>query len=104
MGILDLLFGDKKNVIKEAIDKNGSLIDVRTSEEFNMGNIKGSVNIPLDKLSANQKKISKMKTPIVVFCASGARSTSAKMMLKNSGITEVINGGGINKIAQLVNQ
>lgn len=103
MGLLDLLFGDNKNEIKEAIDKKGSLIDVRTSDEFNMGNIEGSVNIPLDKLSANHKKISKMKTPIVVFCASGARSASAKMMLKNSGITDVINGGGINKIAQIIN-
>jgi phage shock protein E len=34
-----------------------------------------------------------MKTPIVAYCRSGARSGMAVSLLKQSGINEVINGG-----------
>ncbi|MBI9070918.1 MAG: rhodanese-like domain-containing protein [Melioribacteraceae bacterium] len=101
MGLLDLLFGDKSTLLKEALSKNGSIIDVRTTEEFRSGSIKGSINIPMDKISSSQKKISKMRQPIIVCCASGSRSASAKMMLKSSGISEVLNGGSWGKVDRL---
>lgn len=101
MGILDLLFGDNKKVIKEALDKKGSIIDVRSTEEYRSGNIQGSINIPMEKISSNHKKIDKMSKPIILCCASGARSASAKTMLKNSGIPEVLNGGSWGKVNRL---
>ncbi len=101
MGLLDLLFGDNKNKIKEALNKNGSIIDVRTTEEFRAGNVQGSINIPMDRISSSHKKIDKMSKPIIVCCASGARSASAKVMLKNSGISEVLNGGSWGKVERL---
>ena len=101
MGLLDLLFGDNKNKIKEALAKNGSIIDVRTTEEFRSGNIQGSINIPMDSISSNHKKIGKMRKPIIVCCASGARSASAKVMIKSSGIPEVLNGGRWGKVDRL---
>lgn len=103
MGLLDFLFGDNKKLIKEALDKKGSIIDVRTVGEFNMGNIKGSLNIPLDKISSSKNKISKLKQPIIVYCQSGSRSASAKMMLKGNGFTEVLNGGSISSLSKLMN-
>ena len=101
MGLFDLLFGDKKSKIKEALDKNGSIIDVRTAEEFRSGNIQGSINIPMDRISSSHKKIGKMRKPIIVCCASGVRSTSAKSMIKNGGISEVLNGGSWGKVNRL---
>ena len=102
MGLLDLLFGDNKKVIKEALDKNGSIIDVRSTEEYRSGNIQGSINIPMERISSSHKKIGKMSKPIILCCASGARSASAKTMLKNSGIPEVLNGGSWGKVNRLI--
>jgi phage shock protein E len=36
-----------------------------------------------------------MRTPIVAYCRSGARSGMAVSLLKQSGINEVYNGGGL---------
>lgn len=76
-----------------ALVKAGAqIIDVRTREEFNSGHVKGSLNIPLQNLSAQLNKISKAK-PVIVCCASGMRSGSAKTVLQSKGYT-VYNGGG----------
>lgn len=73
--------------------KNGAmLVDVRTPMEFNSGSVKGAINIPLDKISANMAKF-KNKNGIVVFCRSGNRSGQAKSILGQNGINNVYNGG-----------
>ncbi|MCZ2222244.1 MAG: rhodanese-like domain-containing protein [Chitinophagales bacterium] len=88
------LFGlGPKTDYKELISKGAQIIDVRTKEEYRGGNIKGSVNIPLQNLSGNLSKIKKDK-PVITCCASGMRSASAKSILKSNGFTEVYNGGG----------
>lgn len=73
--------------------KNGAIIlDVRTKAEYQMGHVKGSINIPLDQLTSNLNKLDKNK-PIITCCASGMRSGSAKGVLQNRGFTQVYNGG-----------
>jgi phage shock protein E len=75
------------------MSQNGAqIIDVRTKEEFKSGHLKGSINIPLDKLTTNLGKISKTK-PVILCCASGMRSSSAKSILKSNGYSDVHNGG-----------
>ena len=76
----------------ELVANGAIIIDVRTKGEFQGGHIKGSINIPLDSLRNNLTKIKKNK-PVITCCASGARSASAKMLLKSSGYAEVYNGG-----------
>ena len=39
--------------IKEALLKGAVIIDVRTANEFDMGKIPGSVNIPVDRIHIN---------------------------------------------------
>lgn len=77
----------------EVIAKGAVIVDVRTPGEYAGGHIKGSINIPLDSLSAGMNKLKK-GTPIITCCASGMRSSSAKSMLQSSGFQEVYNGGG----------
>jgi phage shock protein E len=73
--------------------KNGAqMIDVRSQGEFSGGNIKGSINIPLQSITGSFSKIKKDK-PVIVFCASGMRSASAKAILKANGYGEVHNAG-----------
>ena len=63
-----------------------------TSQEYKTGHIKGSKNIPLDKLNSQIGKINKNK-PVITCCASGMRSGSAKGILAKAGF-DVHNGGG----------
>jgi phage shock protein E len=76
-----------------ALVKAGAqIIDVRSRGEFISGHVKGSVNIPLQNLEDQLNKIAKEK-PVIVCCASGVRSGSAKAVLRAKGYT-VYNGGG----------
>jgi phage shock protein E len=78
---------------KDLIKNGAQIIDVRTSGEYASGHIKGSVNIPLNSISANVKKIKK-DAPLITCCASGMRSASARSTLRAMGYKEVYNGGG----------
>lgn len=73
--------------------KGAQIVDVRTPNEFSGGHIKGSINIPLDSLQQNLKKLKKEKS-VITCCASGMRSASAKQILHSNGFLEVYNGGG----------
>lgn len=84
-------FGPKTDY-KELLQRGAQLIDVRTKAEFQSGHIKGSINLSLQTLSGNLSKIRK-DNPVIVCCASGIRSGSAKSLLKAQGFTEVYNGG-----------
>lgn len=74
--------------------KDGAIIlDVRTKEEYHSGHVKGSVNIPLQNLTANLGKLKDKEKPIITCCASGMRSGSAKAILRTQGYKKVHNGG-----------
>lgn len=75
------------------VKQGAQVIDVRTPAEFSSGHIKGSVNMPLDRLPHQLTKLSKQK-PVITCCASGMRSASAKQLLQSNGFSEVYNGGG----------
>lgn len=84
--------GPKTNY-KELLKKGAQIIDVRSRGEYASGHVKGSINIPLNEISSNIKKIKK-DSPIITCCASGMRSASAKATLTSMGFKEVYNGGG----------
>ena len=79
------------DVIAKSLKNGAQVIDVRSRAEFASGHFKGSINIPLDELDRNVGRISREK-PVVVCCASGMRSGSAKSILQRHGFT-VHNGG-----------
>jgi rhodanese-related sulfurtransferase len=89
--------------MKDIIAKGAFLVDVRTPAEFAEGNVKGSVNIPLDQVQ-NQLAKFKGKENIVVFCRSGNRSSQAKSILEQNGFTNVTNGGTWQEVNQIINQ
>ena len=65
-------------------EKKTYILDVRTIEEYNLSHIDGAINIPLDELRENLKKLDKSKE-IVVHCHSGLRSYLACRILKQKG-------------------
>jgi rhodanese-related sulfurtransferase len=76
--------------VKPITKKETFYVDVRTPAEFAQGSVKGAVNIPLDQIEKQLAKF-KGKKNIVVFCRSGSRSSKAKAILEQNGITNVTN-------------
>ena len=96
------LFG--KNKIKEAIKNDAVIIDVRTPHEFDNGKIRGSINIPVDRISSSIERIKSMKKPVIVVCNSGTRSGQAKDILKSAGVQDVYNGGSWESVLRIINK
>ncbi len=69
------------------------LLDVRTEEEYEMGTIKGSVNIPLDQIRSRINELPKDKQ-IYIYCAVGIRGYFALKILKAHGFDKVFNLSG----------
>ena len=91
----------KTNNIKEFIDNNAVIIDVRSESEFNSGNLEGSVNVPLKDLMYRVNEFKKDKKYITV-CTVGMRAESAKKFFKKRGY-QVVNGGRWSNLKDLRN-
>ena len=88
-----------KEAPKEDVPQGPLVIDVRTQEEFAYGAFTGAINIPLDELQQHAPKLSNAKErPIILYCASGARSAYAVQILKAHGFTNLENGGGLSRM------
>lgn len=94
IGTLKKIFGLGPKVNYAELVKNGAIIvDVRSPGEYASGNIKGSINIPVDSIGKNLAKLKDKNKVIITCCASGMRSGMAKTMLKNNGYAQVYNAG-----------
>ncbi len=82
--------------------KKATIIDVRTPEEFAMGKVEGSTNIPLNEVPDRVEDFKKMEGDIILCCASGNRSGQATLFLEQNGMTNVYNGGGWQMVAMQV--
>ena len=91
MNFLELIFGKKVN-LQEVILNGAVILDVRTKGEYQSGHLRNSINIPIDKLPGNIKKLKKNKA-IITCCATGSRSAYARRILKSNGFEHVYNGG-----------
>lgn len=92
--LIKKMFSNTELVDYKSLVQNGSqIIDVRTPREYQSGHLQSSKNIPLQELSNKLGTLNKNNT-YIVCCASGARSGSAKRMMKSAGFENVHNGGG----------
>ena len=82
---------------RELVASGARLVDVRTPSEFQRGHIDGAENVPLDRLGDRAEALVKDARAIVVYCASGMRSASAKRALKAAGAKEVYDLGGMSR-------
>lgn len=95
-------FGIKPAVnLTELVEKGAMLVDVRTTSEFAQGSVPGAINIPLDSISSKLHAFENAKA-VIVFCASGMRSSQAKLILQKNEINNVINGGTWQKVNKYV--
>ncbi len=87
-----------------SIDSSKSLlVDVRAPEEFDLGTIKGAVNIPLDEIRDRLSELSRDKE-ILIFCQVGLRGYLACRILMQKGYSNVKNLSGGYKTYQMAVQ
>ena len=90
----NLLNGEFKQVnvdkVRELVENNNIIIDVREIYEFEKGHIKGAINIPLSELRNRIDEIPNDK-PVYLHCRTGQRSYNATLALQNRGFHNVIN-------------
>ncbi len=67
------------------------LIDVREPGEFAAGHAAGARNVPLGALGDGKGLPANKSVPLVVMCATGARSSRAAAQLRKAGHTSVHN-------------
>lgn len=79
---------------------NTVILDVRTPGEFAGGHLEGAINLPVDQISRAGQVLPDKGTPVVVYCASGGRSRSARSALLAAGHTQVEDAGGIGNAAK----
>ena len=66
------------------VEQGATLVDVRSSGEWQSGHIDGAVHIPVDEISDRMSELPRDHT-IVVYCASGMRSARAASALRSAG-------------------
>lgn len=76
--------------LAEADLTKATLVDVRTADEYELGSIPGSVNIPLDELRPRMNEIPADK-PVFLYCGVGLRGYLASNILKENGYKDVRN-------------
>lgn len=103
MSLLSFL-GFRKNSLKDLLRRGAVIIDVRSAAEFDRGKIPGSINIPVDRIDINSKRILAIKQPIIFCCNSGDRSRQAIRMMKERGLKEAYYGGDWERLIRIVNR
>lgn len=94
---LNLLYGRFKQVpvtkVRELVESNAFIIDVREKHEYAAGHLKNAVNIPLSEFRDRLDEIPK-DIPVYLHCRSSQRSYNTIMALQNMGYDNVINISG----------
>lgn len=101
MGLLDFLFRNNDKKIKNYLEKDAILLDVRTAKEFNSNSLPNSKNIPLQELHNHVDELKHMNKPFIVYCESGIRSAKAAKFLNLNNI-DTLNGGGWRSVKRVV--
>lgn len=81
---------------RRLVEGGALLVDVRTPQEFAAGHITGALNIPVQQLDRRMAELGPKDRPIVLYCRSGNRSSTAARMLGNAGYAAVHDLGAMS--------
>lgn len=94
---LNLLNGCYRQVpvtaVRQLVESEAYIVDVREEQEFKAGHLKGARNIPLSQLRQRIQEIPK-DVPVYVHCRTGQRSYNAVCCLQDHGYKNVWNVSG----------
>jgi rhodanese-related sulfurtransferase len=79
--------------LREALEGDATLIDVREYAEYAGGRVRGARLVPLGDLATRAREIDREK-PVYLICRTGRRSSEAQRELCALGFAEVVNVKG----------
>ena len=80
----------------EAVSQGGQWLDVRVPSEFRVSSKANATNLPL-YLLRHKLDVLDRKTPYVVYCDTGRRSSAAAFILNQRGFETAVLKGGLNR-------
>jgi len=102
MGLFDMFKRkDMSLEIKDYLENDAIILDVRTLDEWNEGHIENSKHIVLNLIPLEIEQIKAWQKPVIAVCRSGGRSGQATQFLKQNGV-DVINGGPWQNVDQYI--
>ena len=90
--------GYDPEVIKAALERGATILDVRTAMEFSAGHVDGARNVPVDTVGSAAGSLGKKDGTYIVYCRSGSRSSRAKRVLEAAGFTDVVDAGPMHNV------
>jgi len=92
--------GPKGTVAREKIKMGAMAVDVRSRSEYAAGHYQGARNIPLQELQNRLSELGDKNGAVVVYCASGMRSSKAVGILTKAGFTDVMDAGTMRNLEE----
>ena len=80
----------KVDKVRDLIESGACIIDVRETNEYNNGHIKGVKNIPFSEIRNRVDEIPKDE-PVYLHCRTGQRSYNVALLLQNLGFDNIYN-------------
>lgn len=85
-----------RNILSEALNYGGIIVDVRSKEEFAKSHIPMAINLPLEKIKQGEYSLPRTKV-LLLYCENGGSSALAARILSEKGYRVINTIGGLKE-------
>lgn len=85
-----------RNILNEALNYGGIILDVREQEEFMISHIPMAINLPLIEIQQGNFSLPRGKV-ILIYCENGGKSALAARLLSEKGYRVINTVGGLKE-------
>jgi phage shock protein E len=103
--VRNLLGTASGETVAKLLKESPVVLDVRTSGEFQSGHVPGALHLPLSDFAQRLESVAPDKTrPLLLYCASGARSGAARRQAQSLGYANAHNLGSLHRAQALLDR
>ncbi|MCM1287493.1 MAG: rhodanese-like domain-containing protein [Clostridium sp.] len=85
-----------RNILSEALNYGGIIVDVRSSSEFAKGHIPMAINLPLEDIQGKRYSLPKTKV-LILYCENSGKSSLGAKLLAERGFSVINAIGGLKE-------